>query len=385
MRAAIIGTGYIARVHARLIRELGGEVVAVTGRTLGAAQAFGIGQAYDGVEAMLRAEKPDVVHVCSPNTFHAEQTIAAFRAGAHVFCEKPMATSADDCRRMIDAADKAGKVGAIAYCYRGYPLVRELRRLVRTGGFGELWRVSGLYLSQDVFDPLKYVWHFTPGLCGPSYALFDFGVHWLDLVQYVSGQPIEQIFAQFSTRQRERTWRGGTGQGPMPPGNPDSTGGVHVDFGLEDQADIVIGLKGGASGGATIMGVSPGNPNHIALSMDGSEGGFDWLQEQPNSYVERRLGQKIVRDKDPERLEAADRWTSSVPGGHPEGYLDAFRNVIAESWRGMKGETADFPTFGAGLRGIEIVEAAAASAGARRTEAVRNAGPSFAEAYPFAP
>ncbi|MBN9009894.1 MAG: hypothetical protein J0H63_07065, partial [Rhizobiales bacterium] len=168
-----------------------------------------------------------------------------------------------------------------------------------------------------------------------------------------------------------------------PPGHPDSTGGVAVDFGLEDQADIVVGFGGGASGGATIMGLSPGNPNHIAVSMDGEKGGFDWLQEQPNSYVERRLGRKIVRDKDPDRLQPADRWTSSVPGGHPEGYLDAFRNVIAESWRGMKGETKDFPTFGAGLCGIEIVEAAVKSANAGSTAAVTDSGPSFDEAFPF--
>jgi predicted dehydrogenase len=283
---------------------------------------------------------------------------------------------------MIEAAERAGRVGAIAYCYRGYPLVRELRRLVAAGSFGDLWRVSGLYLSQDVFDPEKYQWHFTPGMCGPSYALFDYGVHWLDLVQFISGQPVSEIFARFSTRRRERRWRGGAGQGPMPPGNPDSQGAVHVDFTLEDQADIVVGLAGGASGGATIMALSAGNPNYIAVSMDGSAGGFDWLQEQPNSYVERRLGQKLVRDKDPDRLQPADRWTSSVPGGHPEGYLDAFRNVIVESWRGMRGETGDFPTFGAGLRGIEIVEAAVMSAGRHETAAVADGGPAFEAAYP---
>ena len=140
-----------------LNRELGGDVVAACGRTLASAQAFGAGTAYDNVDAMLSAEKPDVVHVCSPNHFHTEHTIKAFKAGAHVMCEKPMATTLDECRRMIEAADKAKRVGAIAYCYRGYPLIRELRRRVQAGDFGALWRVSGLYLSQDVFDPERYV------------------------------------------------------------------------------------------------------------------------------------------------------------------------------------------------------------------------------------
>jgi len=381
MRAAIVGSGYIARVHARLIRELGGDVVAVCGRTLSGATAFGFGRAYDNLNAMLRAEKPDVVHVCSPNAFHAEQTIAAFEAGAHVLCEKPMATTSDDGRRMIDAADKANRVGAIAYCYRGYPLMRELRRLVCAGHFGALWRVSGLYLSQDVFDPEKYQWHFTPGLCGPSYALFDYGVHWLDLVQFISGQPINEIFAAFNTRRSSRTWRGGSGEGPQPAGATDASGGIRVEFSLEDQADILITLAGGASGGATIMALSPGHPNHIAVSMDGASGGFDWVQEQPNNFVERRFGQKMIRDRDPDRLQAADRWTTMVPAGHPEGYLDAFRNVIAESWRGMQEGGRDFPTFEAGLLGIEIVEAAITSSRTRQPTRI-NALSGFEKAYP---
>jgi predicted dehydrogenase len=380
-RAAIVGSGYIARVHARLIRELGCEVVAVCGRTLSGAAALGVGEAYDNLDAMLRAEKPDVVHVCTPNALHAEQAIAAFAAGAHVMCEKPMATSADDCRRMIDAAARAGRVGAVAYCYRGYPLVRELRGLVRGGHIGELWRVSGLYLSQDVFDPARYQWHFTPGACGPSYALFDYGVHWLDLVQFIAGDPIAEIFARFSTRRPSRVWKGGPGEGPRPQGAAEDGGGVRVSFDLEDQADILIALKSGASGAATIMALSPGNANHIALSMDGSSGGIDWQQEQPDIYVERRPGRRTHLQRDPDRLAAGDRWTAMVPAGHPEGYLDAFRNVIAESWRGMRGEGADFPGLEAGLVGLEIVEAGIASVRARAPVAVRSSVP-FERAYP---
>jgi predicted dehydrogenase len=371
MRVAIIGTGYIGRVHARLIRELGGEVVAACGRTLASAQAFGAGTAYDTIDAMLSAEKPDVVHVCSPNHFHAEHTIKAFKAGAHVMCEKPMATTLDECRRMIEAADKAKRVGAIAYCYRGYPLIRELRRRVQAGEFGALWRVSGLYLSQDVFDPEKYVWHFTPGTVGRAFALMDYGVHWFDLAEFVSGDRIAEITARFHTRRPKRTWTGEAGQGPRPAGQADGNGRVAVEVTLEDQADMLVELESGASGTATIMALSPGNPNHLSLSIDGDRGGFDWLQEQPNSFIERRLGEKCIRDRNPDRLHADDRFSAMVPPGHPEGYLDAFRNVIAESWRAMRGEKVLYPTFADGARGVAIVECAAESAKSRRPAAPR--------------
>ena len=119
---------------------------------------------------------------------------------------------------MIEAADRAGRVGAVAYCYRGYPLLRALRRDVAAGRFGRLRRVGGLYLSQDVFAADKYQWHFTPGTVGASYALMDYGVHWLDLAEYVTGERIVELTAQLSTHQKRRVWRGGAGQGPRPAG-----------------------------------------------------------------------------------------------------------------------------------------------------------------------
>lgn len=362
MRAAIIGTGYIGRVHSRLIRELGGQVVAACGRTLASAQAFGAGTAYDDVDAMLRAEKPDVVHVCSPNHLHKEHVIKAFQAGAHVMCEKPMATHLEDCLRMIEAGERAKRTGAIAYCYRGYPLIRELRRRAQAGDFGTLWRVSGLYLSQDVFDAQKYVWHFTPGTVGGAFALMDYGVHWFDLAEFVTGDRIHEVTASFHTRRPQRIWTGEVGQGPRPPGKALESGHVVVEVDLEDQADLLVNFKSGASGVATIMALSPGNPNHLSLSIDGDQGGFDWLQEQPNSFIERRLGEKCVRERNPDRLHVDDRFSATVPAGHPEGYLDAFRNVIAESWRAMHGEKVLYPTFVDGARGIAIVESSIESA-----------------------
>jgi predicted dehydrogenase len=277
-------------------------------------------------------------------------------------CEKPMATSLEDCRRMIEAADGAGRVGAIAYCYRGYPLVRELRRRVMSGDFGALWRVSGLYLSQDVFDSEKYVWHFTPGTVGPAFALMDYGVHWFDLAEFVTGERISEITASFNTHRPRRRWTGGAGQGAEPAGRKLPDGSVEVSFDLEDHADLLIRLDKGASGAVSVVALSPGNANHIALSVDGDKGGFDWQQEQPNIFVERRLNEKILHEKNPDRLSDEDRSSAGVPAGHPEGYVDAFRNVIAESWRAMRGGKVVYPSFADGARGLALVEAAVESA-----------------------
>jgi predicted dehydrogenase len=367
MRAAIVGSGGIARVHAMLIEQLGGSVAAVCGRTLAGAASLGRGQAYDDLGRLLAAEKPDVVHVCSPNHLHAEHALAALAAGAHVVCEKPLGTTRDETMRMVEAAGRSGRVAAVCYTYRGYPVIQELRLAVAAGRYGSLRRVSGEYLSQDVHDPDKYVWHFTRGLSGPAFVLLDYGVHWFDLVEHVTGRRIAELAAQFSTHQRRRVWRGQPGEGPRPGhGTPTGDGGVAVEVELEDQADLLLRLDGGAGGSATITGLSLGNPNHIVLSVDGSAGGFDWCQETADTYVERRLNEKALRHRDPGRLPADLGWITTVPAGHPEGYLDAFRNVIGSAWRAMRGEAVLYPTFADGARGNALVDAAIESARTRR-------------------
>lgn len=371
MRVAIFGSGYIARVHARVARELGGDVVAVCGRTLASAEAFGVGAAYDDVDRLLAAEKPDIVHICTPNRFHAAQAIAAFAAGAHVLCEKPLATSLDDARRMVDAADRAGRIGGTMYNYRGYPLVEAIRSRVRNGELGKLRRIGGCYLSEDVHDADKYVWHFTPGAVGPSFALMDLGVHWFDLIEYVTGERFSEITAQFSTHQPRRIWRGLAGEGPRPEGRAAAAGGVEVDLELEDQADILFRLGGGAAGSVTVSALSVGHPNAIRIALDGSELGIDWHQQEPDYYVERSLGGALVRQRGAGDLANGDT-LAFLPKGHPQGYLDAFRNVMASVWHRMETGDGEAPSFADGLRGLQIVEAAVRSATDRRTVAVES-------------
>jgi predicted dehydrogenase len=367
MRVAIVGTGGIARVHERVIRELGGELVGVCGRSLEAAQNFGRAPAYDDLKGMLREQKPDVLNICTPNFLHAEQAITGFAAGCHVVCEKPMAGSSDEARRMIDAAAKAGRIGAMTYNYRGYPLVELLRQRTQAGDFGAIRRVGGCYLSDDGFDPHKYMWHFTRGSVGPTYALMDVGVHWLDLVEHVTGERIVELTAQLSIHQKTRTWRGGAGQGPRPSGKPYADGSVGVEVDGEDQADLLIRLGSGAAGAVTISCVAVGHPNTIVLSVDGSDKGFHWNQQEPNTYRERSPDGITVRQRSPMSMEAKSAWMTALPAGHAEGYLDAFRNVVSQIWAGFRGETANYPSFVNGLRGLVLVEAAVKSAHERRS------------------
>ena len=220
--------------------------------------------------------------------------------------------------------------------------------------------------------PQKYVWHFTPGTVGGAFALMDYGVHWFDLAEFVTGDRIHEVTANFHTRRPQRLWTGEAGQGPRPSGKALEGGHVAVEVSLEDQADLLVNFKSGASGVATIMALSPGNPNHLSLSFDGDEGRFRLAgRNSPTVSLSAGLARNASATANPDRLHADDRFSAMVPAGHPEGYLDAFRNVIAESWRAMRGETVLYPTFEDGARGIAIVESAVESAKSRRPVVTR--------------
>src|SRR5262249_29973397 len=127
VRAAIFGTGFIARVHAIALQALGVEVVAVCGRTREGAGAFDVGGAYDDLGELLEREHVDVLHVCTPNVLHAPAALAAIERGLHVVCEKPLAVSTDESAQMLAAAEERGIVHATCYHVRGYPLVEQMR------------------------------------------------------------------------------------------------------------------------------------------------------------------------------------------------------------------------------------------------------------------
>ena len=334
-RAAIVGTGFVARVHAHALRELGVPVTAVCGRSTTAELAGELGATpYDDLVRLLETERPDVLHVCTPNAAHAEQTLLAFEHGVHVVCEKPLAVSSTEATEMAKAAAGAGLVGACCYHCRGYPLVQRMRAEVESGALGEIRAVHGRYACDDVFL-MPTGWRYEPDEAGPSYVVGDLGTHWFDLAEHVTGLRLAEVFAEFS-------------------GEP-----------LEDYAALLLRFEGGAGGSAVFSAGAAGRKNQLLFECEGSQGGLTWDQEEPNTL--------LVRDAtDPSRIVVkAGGPLARYPAGHAEGYGDAFRNVFAEVYKAIRREPHEpFPTFADGVRGVATVEAAVTSAREGRWVAV---------------
>jgi predicted dehydrogenase len=336
MRAAIVGTGFIARVHALALQSLGVEVVAVAGSAPGRAEEFGVGAPYSELGELLSRESVDVLHVCTPNDVHAAQALAAIERGVHVVCEKPLAVSTEESRAMVEAAEAAGVVNATCYHVRGYPLVEQMRADVAAGAVGEVAFVHGRYLCDDVLFPASG-WRIDPVRSGPSYVVGDLGTHWLDLAEWVTGLQVTEVFADF------RSFAGGP---------------------LEDYAGLLLRLGDGVAGSLVLSAGAGGRKNQLLFECEGTVAGLSWDQEQPTEMLFRPAsGPKQIMVKDPASNAEPARRLSRYPAGHGEGYGQAFRNLFTEVYAAIEGRPHEsFPTFRDGQQGVATVEAAVRSA-----------------------
>lgn len=327
VRAAIVGTGYVARVHAWALRELGVQIAAVCGRSTVAELGRELSAAaYDDLDALLAAERPDVLHVCTPNVAHAGQALLALERGVHVVCEKPLAVSTAEAADLVAAAAGSGLVAACSYHCRGYPLVERMRAEVETGTVDEVRAVHGRYACDDLFQ-LPTGWRYDPASAGSSYVVGDLGTHWLDLAEHVTGLHVTDVLAEFS-------------------GEP-----------LEHWAALLLRFEGGVSGSLVLTAGSAGRKNQLVLEVDGAAGGLTWDQEEPNTLLLRHA-------TEPTRIvPKASGPLARYPAGHAEGYGDAFRNVFEQVYRAVRGEPHEpYPTFADGARGVAAVDAAVRSA-----------------------
>jgi predicted dehydrogenase len=336
MRAAIIGTGFIARVHAIALRAIGVEVAAVSGRTAAGAEAFGEGRPYDDLGELLEREQFDVLHVCTPNAVHAAQALAAIEHGIHVVCEKPLAVSTEQSRAMLAAADERGVVHATCYHVRGYPLVEQMRVDVADGVVGDVSFVHGRYLCDDVLFPASG-WRVDPDRSGPSYVVGDLGTHWLDLAEHVTGQEVVEVYSEFRS---------------------------FVTEPLEDYAALLLRFSDGAAGSLLLSAGAAARKNQLLFECEGTKAGLTWDQETPTEMRRRPAdGPTQVVVKDPAANAPSARRLSRYPAGHGEGYGGAFSNLFADVYAAIDGrEHGPFPTFHAGLRGVATMEAAVRSA-----------------------
>ena len=271
----------------------------------------------------------------------------ALRAGKPVICEKPLATTIDDARLLVAAADEAGVVATVPFVYRFYPTVREARARIAAGEAGRLWMLHGSYLQDWLASSDAPNWRVDPALGGSSRAFGDIGVHWCDLMEFVTGHRIVSLTAATGNAFPERRVGGG------------DWGTV----GTEDGAAVLFVTDQGARGSVVVSQVSPGRKNRLWFSFDGSLASYAFDQELPDSLWVGGLAGSHVVPRGPDTLSKAAAGYARLPAGHPQGYQDSFNAFVADTYAAIAGSRPDgLPRFADGLRAAVVTQAVVDSA-----------------------
>lgn len=365
-RTAIAGVGFIGAAHIEALRRLGFvDIVAVCdshGAEALAASHY-IPRAYDDYKRMIDSEKPDVLHICTPNSTHFEIAKYALERGVSVMCEKPLAFTAGEAAEMTRLAAEKGLLNGVNFHSRYYPMIRQMREMIGKNDLGEIISVHGGYFQDWLLLDTDYSWRLESGQSGSSRAVADIGSHWVDSVEFATGLRIKKVFADFAIFHKTR-------KKPMSKvdtfSNKLSQAGEYEEFTVdtEDFAQVLMEFDNGARGNMTVTQMYAGRKNQMIVSIAGMKGALHFDSEALNElWLGRRDGYNGSVVKDPAILEPGARSTVSYPGGHVEGFPDAFTSAFRAFYRQLReGQTGEFAAFSDGLREMLICESIVKSA-----------------------
>lgn len=362
----LIGPGFVAAHHIDAVRRLGDvEVVAIAGSSEQSAQRkareYKVDRAYGDFHALIADPDVQVIHNTTPNHLHLPVVMAALQAGKHVISDKPLALQPDEARAMRDAA-LAAKVGhVVTFNYRGNPLVQQARVMVAKGETGDLSFIHGCYLQDWMTDPHVYSWRSDPAKGGATSALGDIGSHWCDLAEHVSGLRMVSVLAELTTVIPVRYSSGSSAEAFAKGGASERTA---VETRSEDLGSVLLRFDNGAKGCFSVGQVLPGHKNDLQLELNGRACSLKWKQEEQNElWIGHHDRSNAVMAKDLSLVSPEVRRYTHLPGGHQEGWADAFFNVIRDAYTWIRegapfeGKPAMLPTFEDGYRSNCLVDA----------------------------
>jgi len=369
--AAVVGLGFVGKAHLEALRRLGIPVRGILGsspeRTREAVRELKIDRGYSSLDELVKDTSVSAVHVCTPNYVHHDQAKAALEAGKHLMCEKPLAMNTRESQSLIGLASGQGRVGAVTYNLRYYPLCHEARALVKRGVIGEPRLIHGSFLQDWLLYPTDWNWRLQPELGGDMRVVADIGTHWLDLLTWITGKRVMELCADLATVvpvRKRPLGRVATFQQSV---------GETKDFQIttDDYASILLHFEGGARGVCTVSQISAGRKTRLWFEVDGSEGSLAWNSEDPNTlWIGRRREPNQEMIKDPSLMSPEARGYAAYPGGHAEGYPDTFVQLFKDFYvyleAGEFSRPRTFPTFETGYDEMRLCEAIAQSARERR-------------------
>ncbi len=315
-------------------------------------------KAYSSYEEMIETEsklpageRMDFVSIVTPNHVHFGPAMLALEKGFHVVIEKPMTFTLEEAKQLQKKVEETGLILALTHTYAGYPMVKQARQMVKEGVLGKIRKIYVEYpqgwlskLSEKEGNA-QAAWRTDPSKSGKAGAMGDIGTHAAHLAEYISGLQITQLCADLQTFVDGRA--------------------------LDDDGNVLLRFNNGATGVLIASQVAAGEENALKIRVYGENGGLEWAQQEPNTLIVKWL------DKATEIYRAGGGYLGNyakhntrTPGGHPEGYLEAFGNIyrnfaltVGARIDGTPAtpEMLDFPRVAEGVRGMAFIDNVVAS------------------------
>jgi predicted dehydrogenase len=290
----------------------------------------------DGIQA---------VSIVTPNHLHFPVAKAFLEAGIHVICDKPLTSTLEQAKALVEIAQNSEAMLAVTYNYSGYPMIRQAKEMVSNGLLGKIRLIQVEYAqdwlatSLETSGQKQAAWRTDPAQAGAGGSIGDIGTHAFHLAEFVSGLEAQSLLADLDSFVSGRS--------------------------LDDNAHILLRYSGGAKGMLWASQIAIGKENGLYLRLYGENAGIEWKQENPNYLIFTPLNEPS------QTLSRGGAGTNDaiggirVPAGHPEGFLEGFANLyqdIADLIQ-AKGNLKDslVPTAQDGLRGLQFVDAAVKS------------------------
>ncbi|MCR6712786.1 MAG: Gfo/Idh/MocA family oxidoreductase [Demequina sp.] len=375
LKVAMIGNGFMGAAHSQGWRvaprffELPQQpqMSVLVGRDAAKnkhlASSWGWEEASEDFAATIARDDIDIVDIVTPGDTHCDMAIAALEAGKHVICEKPLANTVEEARRMADAATAAAANGVrsmVGFTYRRVPAATFARDLVRRGAVGNIRQVRGQYLQDWLMDPeAPLTWRLDKAKAG-SGALGDIGAHAIDLAQFITGQRLTDVSGVLRTFVTERPV---LGEGH---GLSGSAGAERGPVTVDDYAAFNAQFDGGAAGLFEASRFATGRKNALRIEVAGDKGAILFDLEDMNALqyydatapgTEQGFRRIFVTEADHPYMQA---WW---PTGHMLGYEHAFSHQVKDFVEAVAGNTDPTPSFADGYQVQRVLDAVERSAG----------------------
>lgn len=305
-------------------------------------------------ESELPADKRiDFVTIVTPNFAHFAPAMMALEHGFHVVIEKPIAFTLAEAKLLKAKVEETGLILCLTHTYSGYPMVKQAKAMVSEGVLGKIRKVWVEYpqgwlskLSEREGNA-QAAWRTDPTKSGKSGCMGDIGTHAAHLAEYITGLQITQMCAALNILVDGRA--------------------------LDDDGNVLLKFSNGAAGVLMASQVAAGEENALRIRVYGEKGGVEWAQHEPNTLLVKWLDQptQILRaGSNYPWLSSFTKNSCRTPGGHPEGYLEAFANIYRNFAQTLGAkidgttpskEALDFPSVEDGIRGMAFIDNVVAS------------------------